>query len=722
MENEEVAVKTMEATDNQLPVSQENKFGLSVIRTGKDKRAFDKWAQYREEESPVVLWHEHYLSGGYIGIICGKISGNLEVLDFDLKNDPEKTIFDEFVKLVPEELISRLVCQSTVNGGFHLIYRCSDGVDGNQKLAHNTDGEVIIETRGEGGYFCHQKTHYIVKNGVFDMGTLNYEIPVISDSEHDLLLTAARSLNREEINKTVRSYKENAINRFNEEYDILELFEKNGWEIAKEDNEKVYLNRPNSNGTHSGYYFKDTKSFICFSSSTDFEPSKPYNHFQVLQVLEKEEDKRKYLNKLEELCFPPENTSPSGTSKTERVTEDQIAEYLNGRGVRYDTFMQDLTLNGKIITEQEYNTLSIDLKKHYGKIIPRSSFEEVIKSTYITQFNPILDFIEKHENCISEGNFERWVNCMDLKNKSVNRTTVVHFFRKWYVGMIAQALDGEYPNEFFLSILSNQQGIGKSTLLRKFVLPVDLHQYIMEHELTFDDDFKVIMGQGLLIIDDEMDGRTYEAEKSFKNLLSTKELTTRRKYDRRISNIKRRASFAGSGNNLFVVKEKQNRRILPIEVSKIHYDGLDNLKLDELFMEAYRLYKNGFKYSYEYTDDKMLEELFVDYRQVSDLDLIFDEFIEAPKDGKDVFYITSLDLLQTLNEKYGRLSKMINSKSIGNLMVELKIDRVRIGKKKSTCYCIGLNSSIIKFLPTGAISWDFNDSGLKNAHVYDEDF
>lgn len=554
------------------------------------------------------------------------------------------------------------------------------------------------------------------------MGKLVYEIPVISDSEHDLLLSVARSLNRKVDNKTVRSYKENAVNRFNEEYNILELFERNGWEIAKEDDEKVYLNRPNSTCTHSGYYYKDTKTFICFSSSTDFEPSKPYNHFQVLQVLEKEEDKRKYLNKLEELGFSPENTSSSGTSKTDRVTEDQIAEYLNGRGVRYDTFLQDLTLNGKVITELEYNTLSIDLKKHYGKIIPRSSFEEVIKSTYITQYNPILDFIEKHESCISDGNFEQWVNCMDLKNKSVNRTTVVHFFRKWYVGMIAQALDGEYPNEFFLSILSNQQGIGKSTLLRKFVLPVDLHQYIMEHELTFDDDFKVIMGQGLLIIDDEMDGRTYEAEKSFKNLLSTKELTTRRKYDRRISNIKRRASFAGSGNNLFVVKEKQNRRILPIEVSKIHYDSLDKLKLDELFMEAYRLYKNGFKYSYEYTDDKMLEELFVDYRQVSDLDLIFDEFIEAPSDAKDIFYITSLDLLQTLNEKYGRLSKMINSKSIGNLMVELKIDRVRIGKKKSTCYCISSNSEIIKHLPIGAISWDHNDKSFRKAHLEDEDF
>ncbi len=733
MENENSTLNEVMATGAQTQVAQpiwqfrpkyakEKGFGLSVIRTSKEKKPFDKWTQYKDVENPIESWYEHFLKGGYIGIICGKVSGNLEVLDFDLKNDPDKSIFDEFVKLVPESLISRLVCQTTMNGGYHLIYRCSEIASGNQKLAHSSDGEVIIETRGEGGYFCHHKSNYLVKNGVFDMENLVYEIPVITESEHELLLTAARSLNRKVEKKTYGSYKDNAINRFNEEYNILDLFEKNGWEIVKEDDDKVSLNRPNSTSVHSGYYYKDTKSFICFSSSTDFEPSKPYNHYQVLQVLEKEEDKRKYMNKLDELGFPSENAPSTGQGKGDRVTEDQIAEYLNSRGVRYDTFLQDLTLDGNIITEQQYNTLSIDLKKHYGKIIPRTSFEEVIKSTYITQYNPILTFIDKHGSCVSEGNFEQWVDCMDLKNKSVNKATVVHFFKKWYVGIIAQALDGEYPNEFFLSILSNQQGIGKSTLLRKFVLPVDLQKYIMEHELTFDDDFKVIMGQGLLIVDDEMDGRTYEAEKSFKNLLSTKELTTRRKYDRRISNIKRRASFAGSGNNLFVVKEKQNRRILPIEVGKIHYDNLDKLKLDELFMEAYRLFKNGFKYSYEYTDDKMLEELYSDYRQVSDLDLIFDECIEAPSDGKDVFNITCLDLLQTLNKGYGSLSRMINSKSIGNMMVDLKIDRVRLGKKKSTCYCISSESSIIKELPRNALSWSLNDAKMKSLLLVDEEF
>ena len=155
-----------------------------------------------------------------------------------------------------------------------------------------------------------------------------------------------------------------------------------------------------------------------------------------------------------------------------------------------------------------------------------------------------------------KGTFEKWLDCMTLKNKTIDKSVVLHFLKKWYVGLVAQTLDGEYPNEFFLCLLSAEQGIGKTTFLRKHTLPKDLQKYCAEHSLNFDDDFKVIMSQSILIIDDEMDGRTYEMEKTFNNTMSQGVLTTRRKYDRRISKIRRRCSFAGSGNNLNVIREQ----------------------------------------------------------------------------------------------------------------------------------------------------------------------
>jgi len=709
MGNETETIKEVKIIgDNVTSHLEEPKFGLSIIKISKDKIPFEAWSEFKEHENPVINWQKHFQNGGYIGVITGKVSGNLEALDFDLKNDPQKTIYEEFVNLLPAELIERLVKQSTVNGGYHLIYRCPEKIEGNLKLAKHTNGEIIIETRGEGGYICHNLTNYKVLNGYFDMENLRYNIPEISADERELMLTVARSLNREEPKKIKSDYNEPAINKFNEKFNILDLFEQHSWETVRDDNEKYYLNRPNSKTTHSGYYYKDTNTFICFSASTDFKVLQPYNHFQVLQILENISDYKVSLKKIAELGFESENSTNQTRGASNKVSAEDIALFLNDSGVRYDSFLQDLTLNGSMLTEIQYNTLSIDLKKYYGSQIPRASFEEVIKSSYITEFNPIMNFVENNKESTSTGNFEKWVDCLVLKNKEVKIQTVIHFFKKWYVGLIAQALDGQFPNEFFLSILSTQQGIGKSTLLRTYTLPKELHKYIIEHQLSFDDDFKVIMGQALLIVDDEMDGRTYEAEKSFKSLLSTMEQTTRRKYDRRISNIKRRASFAGSGNNLFVVKEKQNRRILPVEIEKIYYDRLDLLDLTALFMEAYNLFKAGYKYSYEFNDSELLNELFEDYKQTSDLDLIIDELIDNPNNENDIFYITNLDLLVALNGKYGKLSRMINAKAIGNQMIDRKFSVTRRGSKKTTCYSISKSSSILTLLEPSSQSLQFN--------------
>ena len=77
---------------------------------------------------------------------------------------------------------------------------------------------------------------------------------------------------------------------------------------------------------------------------------------------------------------------------------EDIAGYLNNVGVRYDTFIQDLTHNGRLIEEIDYNTLFINLKKHFEKEIPRTRFEEIIKSRYVKTINPVQQFIDNNIN------------------------------------------------------------------------------------------------------------------------------------------------------------------------------------------------------------------------------------------------------------------------------------------------------------------------------------
>ncbi len=523
---------------------------------------------------------------------------------------------------------------------------------------------------------------------------LDVEIPVITPEERELLFELARSLNRyrNPLDKKKFEYKEQAVNDFNESFNIIDLFQKHDWEAVKEDDQKVYLRRAGSLAPHSGYYFKSDKVFYCFSTSTPFTAERPYNHFQVLQVLESKPDYNATLKLLPELGYP--------VSKKIRpnISSESIAEHLNSIGFRYDSFIQDLTYDGKIVVERVNNTMFLNLKKHFKVEIPRARFEEVANSSYITEFNPIQEYIEKNRHRQPSGTFKKWVDCLTLKNQNLDIEIVERFFTKWYVGLVAQALDGEFPNEFFLTILSVEQGIGKTTLLRKYTIPEELQKYRVEHSLSFDDDVKVLMGQALLIIDDEMDGRTYEMEKTFKTVLSIKELTTRRKYDRRISNIKRRCSFAGSGNNLHVVREQQNRRIIPIEVTKIDREKLSQIDLDDLFMEAYHLFKAGYIYSYQPEDKPLLNQLNEDYTQQSDVDLILDEYVDLPHNDNDGHDITNLDLVTTLLSLFPQFTKRINVPTIGKMMNDRGFVRKRVGKKKISTYVISSRSRIIELM------------------------
>jgi hypothetical protein len=213
------------------------------------------------------------------------------------------------------------------------------------------------------------------------------------------------------------------------------------------------------------------------------------------------------------------------------------------------------------------------------------------------------------------------------------------------------------------------------------------------------------MAQALLIVDDEMDSRTYEMDKTFKTVLSTKELTTRRKYDRRISTIKRRCSFAGSGNNLCVVREQQNRRVLPIEIESINKEKLSQIDLSDLFMEAYHLFANGFKYSFQHEDLHLLKHLYENYIQKSDVDLILDEFLQPPETASDIFHITNLDLVSTLIKEFPQFSKRINVPTVGKLMNEKGYETIRKGKKRISCYIISKSSRILELLDNNAQTW-----------------
>ena len=240
-------------------------------------------------------------------VICGAVSGNLEMIDFDAGG----ALFDRWAESVRAEvpgLLERLAVERSQRGGRHVVYRCAIPVCGNLKLAQRRgpDGrlETLIETRGEGGLFlCAPTPGYEVTQG--DLCGL----PTLSEADRDVLLRCAWDLN-EHLPTVVdgpRTASDNADSGpcathmphsggsptdkadrpgddFNNRGDVRVVLEQRGWRCVR-GGENEYWCRPGKTcGTSAT--LKDRVFYVFSSNAAPFEPNRAYSPFAVYTLLE----------------------------------------------------------------------------------------------------------------------------------------------------------------------------------------------------------------------------------------------------------------------------------------------------------------------------------------------------------------------------------------------------------------------------------------------------
>lgn len=317
--------------------------GLTCIPVDKNKQpAIGSWAAFQDKPMSDSDIDKHFKDAYGFAVLTGG-KGSLELLDIDAKYFLDPDMYENFKKAVPNSILKKLWVQTSMNGGYHFIYRCSV-VEPNQKLAMRPTtreekhaaymeafegGEeidtalksalqhkslVLFETRGgtsdkSGGYFLCAPTPGYKK--IFG------KLQTLTPEEREVLLEIARSFNTYvELKKDYKlaTYKnklnaeDNPFENFNERGDALQLLLEHGWKPA---NEKTFnkgkdarLKRPGS--THSkssGLYDRDSKLFNCFSTSTSFECNKAYTPANVFIELECNGDTQIAYQKLKEMGY-----------------------------------------------------------------------------------------------------------------------------------------------------------------------------------------------------------------------------------------------------------------------------------------------------------------------------------------------------------------------------------------------------------------------------------
>lgn len=304
---------------------------IPVKPNGSKSPSVPSWKTYQQRK-PTLAELTGWFGGNYqpgVAIIAGRVSGNLEILDFDATE-----VANQFVDLLEEtapELLAKLVAVGTPSGGLHLFYRCPT-IAGNQKLAQAEAGgkiETLIETRGEGGYVltinsplaCHPSGKpYVLLRGQLT------SIPTITEAEREVLLDCARSFNQvvkahQRVNHVAQPTNGHLTpgQRFNQAGNVRGLLEKHGWRYLRPGAQGELWARPGVNHTSATLY-PDGGLYVFSSNASPLDSGRVYSPFSLYGLLEHQGDFKaaaktlgQFIDQTEEIELDIEDAPPAST-------------------------------------------------------------------------------------------------------------------------------------------------------------------------------------------------------------------------------------------------------------------------------------------------------------------------------------------------------------------------------------------------------------------------
>jgi hypothetical protein len=330
-----------------------------------------------------------------------------------------------------------------------------------------------------------------------------------------------------------------------------------------------------------------------------------------------------------------------GTIQINENLIDVLQIWLNDNyTLRRNIITRHIENQGIAMQQKELNSLYLEAKREFPKLT-YDLFERIINSNFISSFNPLIDFIEQYKYRRPTGVIRALFDTVESDtglNSSIIFPDYKFFFgQKWLVGVIASIYGEHTPLMFVLT--GNEQGTGKTEWLRR-LLPKELSKYYAESKLDAGKDDEILMTQKIIIMDDEMGGKSKKDEKRLKEILSKQTFSLREPYGRNNVDLQRLAVLCGTTNDSEILSDPTgNRRIIPVNVLSIDQKGYNQIDKIDVFIEAYHLYNSGFDWRLNSNDVKRLNINTSHFEQVSaERDLITEYFL--PSDSKDGEHMT----------------------------------------------------------------------------------
>lgn len=283
--------------------------GEQVLR----KAACFKWKEYQQK---IITKEELWLqmeraNTSAVAMVCGTVSGNLEVIDVDVKYKPgvDAQLFSDLKELYPQ-IYSRLRIHRTPSGGYHIPFRIAGhAAPGNTKLARREKSEqellaepkpktvCYIETRGEGGYVAAPPSlgYEVIKN---------QPIPELSWEERTAIVTLCTTYNEQivvekppaQTQREASYYDETPFEHFNRACDPVQLLTQFGWQFIKHSGAYLWFSRPGASratDVHASFNTEKRFYYIFSTNASGLDSDRAYLPSTVYALLGFQADKQR---------------------------------------------------------------------------------------------------------------------------------------------------------------------------------------------------------------------------------------------------------------------------------------------------------------------------------------------------------------------------------------------------------------------------------------------
>ena len=279
------------------------------------------------------------------------------------------------------------------------------------------------------------------------------------------------------------------------------------------------------------------------------------------------------------------------------------SEYTIRNNVVLDRF--EILSDGKWgeLQSRHRNQMLIDMHSTISDKVNRAMIDACIDSMQTTWANPVREWFASRGMNYRRGAIKELAETLigrsewssEWESEFDGMTYVEYFVRKWLVGVVA-TVHGT-PARYILTLSGKAQNKGKTHWFKN-LLPLELNSDDQKYfsVVFFDKGEKdeLQLTRNMLILIDELRGGLHKNLPMLKQLTSTSEISTRPAFKENYGRFERLAGLAATTNDDdFIVDSRENTRLIPINVEDIDDDLYNSISKEDVWTEAYWLWKNG---------------------------------------------------------------------------------------------------------------------------------